>query len=57
MRKMFSSKSAVIYIIFATNTVYCVLHGFTWPYWVTAGLTVCVLVLDVMKEVKSRHGR
>ncbi len=52
MRKKNLARSIVLYIVFLSNTVYCVKHGFSWPYWITAILTLAVLILDIVEVVK-----
>lgn len=49
MSKKNFSRSAILYLVFLTDTVYSVQHGFSWPYWVTAVLTLAVLVLDILE--------
>ncbi len=55
MGKKKFSRSAIIYLVFLTNTVYSVQNGFSWPYWITAILTLAVLVLDILEVI--RHGK
>ena len=56
MRKRKNAHSAAIYLIFLTNTLYAIQHGFTWPYWVAAALTAAVLILDIAEAIRNgRH--
>ena len=52
MRKKNLTRSMVLYIVFLSNTVYSIQHGFSWPYWITAILTLVVLILDIVEVVK-----
>ena len=53
MRKKNFARSAVLYIVFLSNTVYSINHGFSWPYWITAILTLAVLILDILEAIKN----
>ena len=53
MRKKNFARSAVLYIVFLSNTVYCINPGFSWPYWITAILTLAVLILDILEAIKN----
>lgn len=53
MSKKKFSRSAILYLVFLTNTVYSIQHGFSWPYWVTAVLTLAVLVLDILEVIQN----
>ena len=54
MRKPFI-RGFPIYALFLANFVYAAQHGFHWPFYVAAALTLVMLALDIL-EVISRHG-
>lgn len=53
MRKKNFIKSAVLYLVFLSNTIYSIQNGFSWPYWIIAALTLAVLILDIGEAIKN----
>lgn len=44
-------KNLILYLVFITNTIYAIRHGFTWLYWVTAALTGTLFILDIWEVI------
>lgn len=46
-------KNAALYMLFLANTVYAVLNGFNWLFWIATALTATVVALDIWEAVKN----